>query len=107
MTKQAKPQYTLDARSVRTLEKLEEHWKVPRSKVLNRCVRIAERNASAISARLDALDRLQAVVKERDIDVAEWAREVRAERWHTNPLLEDDDTSGHEFSDTSARPAIS
>ena len=100
MTKPAKPPYRLDAESLRTLEKLEECWKVPKSKVLNRCIRIAERNASAISDRLDALDRIQAAVLEKKIEVREWAESVRAERRHKNPA------PGNELSHASTEPTV-
>lgn len=52
-----------------------------KSEVLRRAIRIAARKGEpGSSARLDALDRLQRSLRERQVDVARWARDLEAER---------------------------
>ena len=76
-----KSTYSLDIESVRALEALAQRWNVPKSEVLRRAIRIAVMeggpgNGSALSA----LDRLQTSLRERKIDVKQWARDLKAER---------------------------
>ncbi len=76
-----KSTYSLDIESVRALEALAQRWNVPKSEVLRRAIRIAAMeggpgNGSALSA----LDRLQTSLRERKIDVKQWARDLKAER---------------------------
>ena len=76
-----KSTYSLDVGSVRTLEELARRWKVSKSEVLRRAIRIAAAgdNPGNVAA-LDALDRLQASVRERNVSLDQWARDVREER---------------------------
>ena len=83
-----KSTYSLDVETVRTLESLARRWDVSKSEALRRAIRSAagerSQRAGELSPRaqrkLEALDRLQALVKERGIDLAAWEREVRATR---------------------------
>ena len=76
-----KSTYSLDVGSVRTLEELARRWKVSKSEVLRRAIRIAAAgDNSGNVAALDALDRLQASVRERNVNLDQWARDVREER---------------------------
>lgn len=80
----SKPSYSLDDESVRALDALAQRWKVSRSEALRRAIQIMSgRPASSSSEALDALDRLQASLAERKVDLARWEREVRAERHGT------------------------
>ena len=65
-----KSTYSLDVGSVRTLEELARRWKVSKSEVLRRAIRIAAAgdNPGNVAA-LDALDRLQASVRERNVNL--------------------------------------
>ena len=52
-----------------------------KSEVLRRAIRIAAREGEpGSSATLDALDRLQRSLRERQVDVTQWARDLKAER---------------------------
>lgn len=52
-----------------------------KSEVLRRVIRIAAREgALGSSTTLDALDRLQSSLRERKVDVAQWGRDLKAER---------------------------
>ena len=77
-----KSTYSLDVESVRQLEGLASRWKVPKSEVLRRVIRLAaaEENLDD-NSKLAALDRLQASVRERNVDLAQWARDSRTERY--------------------------
>ena len=76
-----KSTYSLDVESVRELQALASRWKVPKSEVLRRAIRLAaaEENLDA-NSKLAALDRLQASVRDREVDLRRWARESRTER---------------------------
>lgn len=79
-----KSTYTLDVGSVRTLESLAQRWKVSKSEVLRRAIRIAASSAyPEKTGSLHALDRLQSSVRERGIDLSGWEQEVNAERLET------------------------
>ena len=76
-----KSTYSLDVESVRALEALSQRWKVSKSEVLRRAIQLAVREESpGKGAALSALDRLQASLRERKVDVARWARKLQDER---------------------------
>ena len=76
-----KSTYSLDVESVRRLEELARRWGVPKSEVLRRAIRIAAKEERLDeSSKLAALDRLQASLRERKVDISQWARDARAER---------------------------
>ena len=75
-----KSTYALDVESVRMLEALADRWRVSKSEALRRAIRAAREQAPADRAALDALDRLQASVRARKIDLRGWERDVEAER---------------------------
>ena len=76
-----KSTYSLDVESVRTLETLAKRWSVSKSEVLRRAIRIAaSEDVPTQNAALDALDRLQSSLRERKVDTAQWARDLKAER---------------------------
>ena len=76
-----KSTYSLDVESVRVLEALAQRWNVSKSEVLRRAIRIAATGGEpGKSASLGTLDRLQASLRERQVDVPQWAREQKAER---------------------------
>lgn len=76
-----KSTYSLDVDSVRTLETLAQRWNVSKSEVLRRAIRIAARQETpANTAALEALDRLQASLRARRVDLAGWERAMKDER---------------------------
>ena len=77
-----KSTYSLDVESVRRLKELSERWDVSKSEVIRRALRTAVMAADDTHHEvvLDALTRLQNTVRERGVDVAEWGRDVHAER---------------------------
>ena len=76
-----KSTYSLDIGSVRTLETLAKRWRVSKTEVLRRAIRIAAMEGnSGNEAALGALDRLQNSVRERNVDVSRWERDLKAER---------------------------
>ena len=76
-----KSTYSLDVGSVRTLETLAKRWRVSKTEVLRRAIRIAAMEGnSGNEAALGALDRLQNSVRERNVDVSRWERDLKAER---------------------------
>ena len=76
-----KSTYTLDVESVRALEALSQYWKVSKSEVLRRAIELAIREESpGKETTLSALDRLQASLRDRQVDVAQWAQELKDER---------------------------
>lgn len=76
-----KSTYSLDVESVRKLEALAQRWKVSKTEVLRRAIRMAEvERGPADGASLGALDRLQTSLRERRVDVKRWARDSKAER---------------------------
>ena len=63
------------------LDALARRWRVSKSEVLRRAIRSAATTTNAgDDTALGALDRLQASVQERKVNVADWARELTAER---------------------------
>ena len=77
-----KSTYSLDVDSVRTLKALAERWNVSKSEVIRRALRIATMTGDDTDGgvALEALTRLQDTVRERGVDLAEWGRELEAER---------------------------
>lgn len=76
-----KSTYSLDVESVRMLEALAKRWNVTKSEVLRRAIRVAaQQEAPADRTALDALDRLQASIRARKIDLAKWEGDIKAER---------------------------
>ena len=76
-----KSTYSLDVESVRALEALAQRWNVSKSEVLRRAIRIAATGGKpGEGASLDTLDRLQTSLRERNVDVSQWARDQKAER---------------------------
>ena len=72
---------TLDIESVRALEALSQHWNVSKSEVLRRAIKLAVREESpGKGTTLNALDRLQDSLRDRKVDVARWAQELKDER---------------------------
>lgn len=76
-----KSTYSLDVESVRALEALARSWNVSKSEVLRRAIRLAVREGGpGKGAALGALDRLQASLRERKVDVTRWSRNLKNER---------------------------
>ena len=75
-----KSTYSLDVESVRALEALARHWKVSKSEVLRRALRIAAREGGPAKAATSSLDRLQVSLRERKVNVTRWAGDVKQER---------------------------
>lgn len=76
-----KSTYSLDVESVRTIERLAKRWNVPKSEVLRRAIRLAAAAGDPDDdAALSALDRLQASLRARRVDLAQWERDSEAER---------------------------
>ena len=76
-----KSTYSLDVESVRKLEALAQRWKVSKTEVLWRAIRMAEvKGGPGDGAPLGALDRLQTSLRERRVDVKRWPRDSKAER---------------------------
>jgi len=76
-----KSTYTLDVETARALEALSQHWKVCKSEVLRRAIELAVREESPGSGTtVSALDRLQASLRERKVDITRWAQELKDER---------------------------
>ena len=77
-----KSTYSLDVESVRVLEALAQRWDVSKSEVLRRAIRIAATGGKPAGegASLDTLDRLQTSLRERNVDVSQWAGDQKAER---------------------------
>ena len=76
-----KSTYSLDVESVRALETLARRWNVSKSEVLRRAIRLAVREGGpGAGAALGALDRLQASLRERKVDVRRWSRDLKNER---------------------------
>lgn len=84
-----KSTYSLDVESVRTLKALAERWNVSKSEVIRRALRIAVMAGDDThhEVPLDALTRLQNTIRDRGVDLAEWGRDVHAERAATGRRL--------------------
>ena len=76
-----KSTYSLDVESVRVLEELARRWDVSKSEVLRRAIRsVAATVEPGNAAALDALDRLQASVRKRKVNIEQWERSWATER---------------------------
>ena len=75
-----KSSYSLDLESVRLLEALARHWKVSESEAVRRALRIAARDARPGKAATSSLDRLQASLRQRKVNLIRWAQDVNHER---------------------------
>jgi len=87
-TTTVKSTYSLDVASIRRLESLARTWQVSKSEVIRRALRIAVLTAHQPEEALAAaaLDRVQHSVRERGVDlVAQWERELKAERRANEP----------------------
>lgn len=76
-----KSTYSLDVESIRTLQKLAQRWKVSKSEVLRRAIRIAAIDGGGgDGVALGALDRLQTSLRLRKVNLAQWERDLKSER---------------------------
>ncbi len=76
-----KSTYSLDVESMRTLETLAQRWNVSKSEVLRRAIRIAAIDGIfGDGAALGTLDRLQASLRARRVNLGQWERDLKAER---------------------------
>ena len=76
-----KSTYSLDVESVRALEDLARRWRVSKSEALRRAIRNeASRQPAGGENAVAALDRFQASLRERNVDIQQWARDVERER---------------------------
>ena len=75
-----KSTYSLDVESVRVLEALARHWKVSKSEVLRRALRIAAGAGGPGKAATGSLDRLQGSLRKRKVKVTQWEQDVKHER---------------------------
>lgn len=72
---------TLDVETVRALETLAQRWGVSKSEVGRRAIRMAaNKDSRNSSTALNALDQLQTSLRERNLDIMEWVRDLKAER---------------------------
>ncbi len=72
---------TLDVETVRALETLAQRWGVSKSEVVRRAIRMAaNKDSRNSSTALNALDQLQTSLRERNLDIMEWVRDLKAER---------------------------
>ena len=102
-----KSTYSLDVESVRVLEALAQRWNVSKSEVLRRAIRIAATGGEpGEGASLGTLDRLQTSLRERKVDVPQWAREQKAERRAVGCRSSPNDSFGHKLSDSGAGPGV-
>lgn len=76
-----KSAYSLDVGSVRMLEALARRWNVSKSEALRRAIRTAAgSDHESHETALEALERLQSRVRERQVDLSAWEHAVKAER---------------------------
>jgi hypothetical protein len=71
--------YSLDAETVRLLERLSRQWGVSKSEALRRAIRRAA-TTSGVDRATEPLDRLQQAADLTGTAAAAWARHARAER---------------------------
>ena len=74
-----KATYSLDAETVRLLERISRRWGVSKSEALRRAIRASAATTDE-DAATDALDRLQRAADLTESVAAAWARRARAER---------------------------
>lgn len=75
-----KATYSLDAETVRMLERLAKRWETSKSEALRRVIRDAASRTVAPNDATAALDRLQNSLNLTETVAAAWARHARAER---------------------------
>jgi hypothetical protein len=81
-TQTVKTTYSLDVKTVRTLEALAQRWKVSKSEALRRVIQASAEREPREAGReaLRALDELQQVLGLTAETAARWQRAARAER---------------------------
>ena len=85
-----KATYSLDVETVRELEKMARHWKVPKSEALRRAIRMAAGQApTEAQEALRALDELQSSLALSPEAASRWEEQVGDERRATSARLED------------------
>ena len=75
-----KATYSLDAETIRVLERVARRWGVSKSEALRRAIRASTSLAAHADGRTVTLDDLQAASALSRTAAGGWAREVRAER---------------------------
>jgi len=76
-----KATYTLDAETVRALERMARRWGVSKSEALRRAIRRAmEHGTDRTQDGLEALDRLQRALELTPQGARRWVQSIRAER---------------------------
>ena len=73
--------YSLDLDTKRMLKTLAQRWGVSESDVVRRAIRMASnQHPRNPVAALRALDQLQTSLRERNVDLTGWVRNLKAER---------------------------
>lgn len=75
-----KATYSLETDVVRALERIAKRWQVTKSEAVSRAIRQAADSKGAVTEALAALDELQRLVSENDVDLDRWVEDVEAER---------------------------
>jgi len=75
-----KSTFSLDLRTIRSLERISRRWGVSKSEALRRAVLIAEQGEGETPDALHALEELQRSLGMTPARVREWSRAVRDER---------------------------
>ena len=75
-----KATYSLDAATVRTLERVSRRWGVSKSEALRRAIRAAAALPAPDASRLATLERLQTAADLGSAAATAWARRARSER---------------------------
>jgi hypothetical protein len=75
-----KATYSLEPDVVRAIERIADKWQVSKSEAVSRAIRHASQSSGEVAEALEALDRLQQIVAEKQVDTESWAREAAGER---------------------------
>ena len=75
-----KATYTLDAETIRLLERVSRRWGVSKSEALRRAIRASAATADDQDPGMEPLNRLQAAANLSKSAASAWARRARAER---------------------------
>lgn len=75
-----KSTYSLDGETVRMLDRLARHWKVPKSEALRRAIRGAAANDPGARGPLGALEEAQRSMRLTSKAADRWLKEVLKER---------------------------
>jgi hypothetical protein len=75
-----KSTYALDSETVSLLERMAREWRVPKSEVLRRAIRLVASQGAGPGLQLRALDDLQAALGLRPAAARAWARRAAGER---------------------------